>query len=51
MIPNTFSHNFLFEFELLNDMNIGKIIVQTDKQHKYFYVFQYAFILFEDNEE
>jgi hypothetical protein len=49
-IPNTFTNNTIFEFEIIYDMQIGVNIVQADDRGE-FYKFQCSFIICDVDEE
>ena len=49
-IPNTFTNNTAFEFEIMYDMQVGTNIVQADDRGE-FYKFQCSFIICDVDEE
>ena len=49
-IPNTFTNNTAFEFEIMYDMQVGSNIVQADDRGE-FYKFQCSFIICDVDEE
>ena len=49
-IPNTFTNNTVFEFEIMYDMQVGINIVQADDRGE-FYKFQCSFIICDVDEE
>jgi hypothetical protein len=49
-IPNTFTNNAVFEFEIMYDMQVGSNIVQVDDRGE-FYKFQCSFIICDVDEE
>jgi len=50
VIPNTFTNNTVFEFEIIYDMTIGSNIVRADDRGE-FYKFQCSFIICDYDEE
>ena len=49
-IPNTFTNNTVFEFEIIYDMQVGVNIVQADDRGE-FYKFQCSLIIHDEDEE
>jgi hypothetical protein len=49
-IPNTFTNNSIFEFEIIYDMPVGVNIVQADDRGE-FYKFQCSLIICDEDEE
>ena len=49
-IPNTFTNNSVFEFEIIYDMQVGVNIVQADDRGE-FYKFQCSLIIHDEDEE
>jgi len=49
-IPNTFTNNSVFEFELIYDMRIGVNIVQADDRGE-FYKFQCSLVIYDEDLE
>jgi hypothetical protein len=50
IIPNTFTNNTVFEFEIVYDMQVGVNIIQADDRGE-FYEFQCSLIIHDQDEE
>ena len=49
-IPNTFTNNTVFEFEIIYDMQVGVNIIQADDRGE-FYKFQCSLVIYDEDEE